>query len=94
MDHKSGGSDFTLNAARRVDLRGSLGGVGVFPLATPLAVTFGRDVVAHLPVVAHLVSLGHVLKTLLVAGRQSLSSHTHTHTLSVGTKNVRYGLKN
>lgn len=61
------------------DLRGPLGGVGVFPLAAPLSEALGRDIVAHLLVVAHLVSLGHVLKTLLIAGRQSLKSqHTHS----------------
>lgn len=58
-----------------LDLRGSLGCVGVFPLAASLSEAFGRDVVAHLPVVTHLVGLRHVLETLLITGRQSLKSH-------------------
>ena len=54
------------------DLRGSLGGVGVFPLAAPLPKPFGGGVVHHLTVVAHLVGLRHVLETLLIIGRQTL----------------------
>lgn len=60
-------------------LRWSLGGVGVFPLAAPLPKALWGDVVPHLPVVADLVGLGHVLETLLIAGRQSLKpQHTLT----------------
>lgn len=54
------------------DSRWSLGGVGVFPLTAPLSKALRRDVVVHLTVVAHLVGLGHVLETLLIASRQSL----------------------
>lgn len=57
-------------------LRGSFGGVGVFPLAAPLSEAFGGDIVFHLTVVAHLVSFGHVLETLLITGRQSLEAES------------------
>lgn len=60
------------SAALRPDLRGSLGCVGVFPLAAPLPEALRGDVVPHLPVVADLVGFGHVLEALLVPGRQSL----------------------
>lgn len=56
------------------DLRWSLGCVGVFPLASPLSKALWGDVVSHLPVVADLVGLGHVLETLLITGRQTLKS--------------------
>lgn len=57
-------------------LRGSFGGVGVFPLAAPLSEAFGGDVVFHLTVVAHLIGFGHVLETLLITGRQSLEAES------------------
>lgn len=63
------------------DLRGSFGSVGVFPLAAPLSKALGGHVVFHLPVVAHLVGLGHVLETLLITGRQSLKSQRQKHRL-------------
>lgn len=63
-----------LSVWRVWDLRGSFGCIGVFPLAAPLSEALGWDVVSHLPVVTHLVGLGHVLETLLITGRQSLKS--------------------
>lgn len=57
-------------------LRGSFGGVGVFPLAASLSEAFGGDVVFHLTVVAHLIGFGHVLETLLITGRQSLEAES------------------
>lgn len=60
------------------DSRWPFGGIGVFPLAAPLSKALGGDIVAHLPVVAHLVGLGHVLKTFLIAGRQSLNTQRET----------------
>lgn len=60
------------------DSRWPLGGIGVFPLAAPLSKALWGDIVTHLTVVAHLVGLGHVLETLLIASRQSLKTHTQT----------------
>lgn len=60
------------------DSRWPLGGIGVFPLAAPLSKALGGDIIAHLTVVAHLVGLGHVLETFLIASRQSLKAHKLT----------------
>lgn len=56
-----------------VHLRGSLGGIGVLELLLLLA-SFSWDVVHHLPVVASLVLLGHVLKFALLLHRHSLET--------------------
>lgn len=61
------------------DSRWPLGGIGVFPLAAPLSKALGGDIAAHLTVVAHLVGLGHVLETFLIASSQSLKTHRETH---------------
>ena len=74
LNHDCCGLTKDLKHTSSSDLRGSLGCVGVFPLAAPLSKALWGDVVSHLPVVADLVGFGHVLETLLITCRQSLKS--------------------